>query len=311
MSLFCVDSKTTRVRSPRRVAGISAETENNYFLSKAQHSLQVQAPGIAVSPDHNDRKGASLFIFKQRVGGSLTVEAALAISVFLFAVLGMLGFFFVIRTEIQIQGALEQTGNQLACIPETASLPAAALIFQGKLAEDGVDTSSVVGGQLGISLGRSTIMGHEPIVDLVAVYQMKLPFFPEGISISIVQRSRKRAFGEAAYLSSTETTYVYVTRQGEVYHEDLYCTYIRPKTEAVAISEVSERRNGSGSIYYACELCCDEAADVDVWITRWGEAYHLSEHCRGIWHDVERISIEEAWGMRGCSKCSANIGEEE
>lgn len=309
MSLFCTGSQIKKVRSPRRETEVSAGTGKYIFLSKAQHSLQVQAPEIT-SPDRKDRKGTSLFIFRQRVSGSLTVEAALAISVFLFAVFGMLGFFSLIRTEMQVQCALEQTGNQLAGVPEMASIPAAVLIFQGKLTENGVDTSLIEGGKPGISLSRSTIMGREPTIDLVAVYRMNLPFFPKRISINVVQRSRKRAFGESAYLASSETKYVYVTYHGEVYHEDLYCTYIRPKTEKVAISEMSGRRNGSGSIYYACEFCCDEEADVDVWITKWGEAYHLSEHCRGIWHDVERIPMEEAWGKRGCSKCSKNIEDQ-
>ena len=311
MSLFPVKNRLESERSPRRVVRISAGTGKYSFLSKAQHSLQVQAPEMANCPDRKCGKGTSLFIFKQKGDGSLTVEAAMAMSAFLFAVLGMLNFFFVIRTEIQIQSVLEQTGNQLACVPETASIPAAIDVFQGKLEENAVDASYIVGERWGISLSRSTVMGHEPIIDLVAKYRMKLPFLPEGASIDVVQRSRKRAFGASAYWSSPEAKYVYVTRGGEVYHEDLYCTYIRPKTEMVALSEVSQRRNGNGSIYYACAFCCDGEVDIDVWITKWGEAYHQSEHCRGIWHDVERIPLKEAWGRRGCSKCSEPIEESE
>lgn len=309
MSLFCIRKDFSVKRFLRRSAGTSATTVDFDPNSSqcAQHSLQVFTPEAECCPDRSGREEISLFISRGRLRASLTVEAALAMSVFLFAVLALLSFFFVIRTEVQVQTALEQTGNQLASLPESASIASAGLIFQEKLLVNRVDDSQIIGGQMGISLAQSSVMGHEPVIDLVAVYRMKLPFFPDGTAeLTIVQRSRKLAFGEASYLSAGSAEYVYVTPEGEVYHEDMYCTYIKPKTEKVLRSEVGEKRNADGSRYSGCAFCGEESAAAEVWITEWGEAYHQSEYCRGIWHNVTRISIADVDGKRACSKCGTD-----
>ncbi|MBQ8815423.1 MAG: hypothetical protein IJZ85_13120 [Lachnospiraceae bacterium] len=270
MSLFCIRRDLSAEWFLRRAAEASATTVDFDPNSSqcAQHSLQVFAPEAECCPDHSGREGTSLFTSAGKLRASLTVEAALAMSVFLFAVLALLSFFFVIRTEVQVQTALEQTGNQLVSLPEGASIASAALIFQEKLLVNRTDTSQIIGGKTGISLAQSSVMGHEPMIDLVAVYRMKLPFFPDAAAeLTIVQRSRKRAFGEAAYLTDSSVKYVYITSQGEVYHEDMYCSYIKPKTEKIARSEVEDRRNADGSRYSACDFCGDEPTVSEVWIT--------------------------------------------
>lgn len=268
------------------------------------HSLQVQAPRIRCKGLSHIRKRISLLTSKRMLKASLTVEAALAMTVFLLVVTALLNFFFVLRTQIQVQTALEQTGNQLAALPEEASLLTASLVFQGHLATSNTNADLVVGGAEGISLARSTVMGHEPVIDLVAVYRMRLPFFPEGtVELNLVQRSRKHAFGAANFGSSETVDYVYITPQGEVCHESMYCTYLRPKTEEVKFSLVSQLRNQNGSRYEACEFCCDEKGADTVWITQWGESYHVSAYCRGLWHQVEQVKRSEVADRRMCSKC--------
>lgn len=273
------------------------------------HSLQVQAPRIICRKFRIIRKRISLLIFTKRAAGSLTVEAALAMTVFLLVVTTLLNFFFVFRTQIQVQTALEQTGNQLAALPEEATLLTAALLFQSHLQLSDVDTEMIVGGAEGISLARSTIMGHEPVIDLIAVYHMKLPFFPERtLTFNFVQRSRKHAFGEVKSSDMEETDYVYVTPNGEVFHESMYCTYLRPKTQEVMYSGIPMLRNESGGKYEACRYCCDGTKVSTVWITQWGDNYHVSSYCRGLWHQVKQVKRAEVAERRACSKCGA--GEE-
>lgn len=315
MSLFCIFRDFNAKRSPRRAANASAIKPNYFIVYQGQHSLQVQAPEADDCPDRGGRKEISLFIprFLKRlpslakIKASLTVEAAVAMTLFLFAVVSLLDLFFVIRVQIQVQTALEQTGNQLAALPEEASLVTAELLFREKLSVNHADTSQISGGQSGISLEKSTVMGDRPVIDLVAVYRLKLPFFPEGAAkLTIVQRSRKTAFGEANFLSEEAADYVYVTLKGEVYHESMYCTYIRPVTQTVEFTSIEERRNQNGGKYGPCSFCCTGELLTVVWITEWGDCYHQSEHCRGIWHDVRQILRSEAEeeGRRGCSKCA-------
>ncbi len=315
MSLFCIFRDFNAKRSPRGAANASAAKPNRFIFHQGQHSLQVQAPEADDCPDCGGRKETSLFIshfskkslLLAKIKASLTVEAAVAMTLFLFAVVSLLDLFFVIRIQIQVQTALEQTGNQLAALPEEASLGSAVLLFREKLSLNHADTSQISGGANGISLGKSTVMGTRPVIDLVAVYRLKLPFFPESAGkLTIVQRSRKTAFGEANFLSEEAADYVYVTLKGEVYHESMYCTYIRPVTQTVEFASIEQRRNRNGERYGPCSFCCTGEYLAIVWITEWGDCYHQSEHCRGIWHDVRQILRSEAEeeGRRGCSKCA-------
>lgn len=273
------------------------------------HSLQVQAPRINCRRFRVNRERISLLTSKKRLIGSLTVEASLAMTVFLLVVTTLLNFFFVFRTQIQVQTALEQTGNQLAALPEEASILTVALLFQSYLQLSNADTDMILGGAEGISLARSTVMGHEPVIDLVAIYQMKLPFFSERmLTLNFVQRSRKNAFGDAKFSDEDVTDYVYITPNGEVCHESMYCTYLRPKTQEVMYSSISELRNEDGGRYEACRYCCDGTKVSSVWITQWGDSYHVSSYCRGLWHQVKQVKREDVAEMRLCSKCG--IGEE-
>lgn len=286
---------------------------SDYYFYK-QHSLQVLAPRTACSSDYRSRKGISLPAFKPggvRKKASLTVEAALAMTLFLFAVMSLLGFFSVLRTQIQVQTALEQTGNTLAVLPDEASLAAATLVFQERMAANGVDDTQIAGGSAGVSLLYSTIMGREPIIDLVAVYRVRLPFFPEGTAeLNLVQRSRKRSFGDAALIrEEKEEDYVYVTPHGTVYHESLYCTYIRPVTRQVTFSQIGDQRNRNGGCYYPCSFCCAGEETAVVWVTDWGDRYHQSEHCRGLWHDVEQVPRSSVGDRKACSKCGKDSGQ--
>lgn len=309
MSFFCIREDLNVSQSSRGTAAAYAKKTKS-FLYVCQHSLQVQTPEVEGCPDCHGRKRTSLFISSKKLKGSLTIEAALAMTLFLFAVLSLISFFFAVRTEIQVQTSLEQTGNQLAGLPETASIISATVLFQEKLLENRVDDSMIKGGQLGISLADSTVMGHEAVIDLVAVYEIDIPFFPGELGeLRIIQRSRKKAFGESQFLTAEETEYVYITPKGEVYHESMYCTYIRPVTEEVTLAEAGIRKNKNGESYEKCSFCWTGETVTSVWITQWGDCYHLSDHCRGIWHDVERVSIDEVSDRRGCSKCVTEAAE--
>lgn len=303
MSFSCIFQKEKAMGQGVSVVMISAKKKMCFLFQTILHSLQVQPPRKDDSALPCGRKRISLLTSRSRLNASLTVEAALAMSIFLFVVIALFSFFFVLRTQIQVQTALEQTGNQLVALPEEASLLTASVFFQANLSSTKTDTNLVIGGPEGISLVHSTVMGHEPMIDLVAVYRIRLPFFPEErVQLNMIQRSRKHAFGDANF-GGEQTDYVYITPQGTVCHESMYCTYLRPKTEAVKFIYVSQLRNQNGSRYEACAFCCGEEAADTVWITRWGENYHVSSYCRGLWHQVEQVKRSDVSDMKMCSKC--------
>ncbi len=100
--------------------------------------------------------------------------------------------------------------------------------------------------------------------------------------------------------------FVFVTANGKVYHRDRECTYLRTKKKAVTVEEATGLRNQSGGIYYPCESCCGSAEppiSSVVYLTSYGDRYHLHGQCPRIKRTVRRVRRSEVGSLPPCSKC--------
>lgn len=96
---------------------------------------------------------------------------------------------------------------------------------------------------------------------------------------------------------------VYMTDYGQVYHKNRSCSYLELSIEAVAIQDVHEKRNESGECYYPCEYCKSDGFVTVVYITSYGNRYHLTTKCQGIKRKVKSIPFSEVKGVKPCEKC--------
>lgn len=103
---------------------------------------------------------------------------------------------------------------------------------------------------------------------------------------------------------------VYMTEQGKVYHVDRMCTYLQPKVQSLQYQWLHEKRNSSGGKYYACDFCVEKTIDAEeqlIYITQYGNRFHVSEACSAIKRVIHALSEEEAvktYPM--CKKCGGN-----
>lgn len=106
--------------------------------------------------------------------------------------------------------------------------------------------------------------------------------------------------------NETKEEYVYVTRNGEVYHADSGCTYLSVHLSQVPYESIEELRNSSGGRYYPCEYCGYSTPGYTVYITEYGDRYHNRADCSRISRDVIKITKSQAMeeGKRACSKCA-------
>lgn len=102
-----------------------------------------------------------------------------------------------------------------------------------------------------------------------------------------------------------EDEYVYITRTGVKYHEDMGCTYLRAKSVPIAAESIRGARNLDGKKYYACEICNPELTGT-LFITDYGDRYHNSAMCMALYKESTIISKKEALarGYSPCTKCS-------
>lgn len=252
--------------------------------------------------------------------GSITVEAAVILPLFACFFSLLLFYFQIMKVEISVQSALEQTGRILAVYAEKEAyqevddlkyLSIAKGMVYSELREDTVIAQFVKGGALGISLLNSEFQGD--YILLKANYVMKFPiklFGGKDFWISQKTRLRKWTGWHSLSINSEEET-VYVTMYGEVYHLRRSCPYLDLSIQKISAQELVSIRNANGGRYDECELCgmgIDLKESIyskqELYITNYGDKYHFSVTCNGLKRSIFQIKLSQVGGMAGCRKCS-------
>ncbi|MBU5478298.1 hypothetical protein KQI69_03670 [Eubacterium sp. MSJ-13] len=98
---------------------------------------------------------------------------------------------------------------------------------------------------------------------------------------------------------------VYITEKGRVYHVYPDCTYLNPSVQRILAKEIDKKRNSSGAKYRQCEFCFKSNNDMKtyVYITNYGDRYHLIKKCHGIKRNIRKVRLSEIGGMSECNKC--------
>ena len=261
-----------------------------------------------------------------RYKGSMTLEAAFVLPLFLFAVINILFAVNIIGTQSRINAALHQTGNKMAfagyvyertagsVLPDALAGVAMTEVYaKGQILEyvgrNYLEQSCVQGGARGLSFGGSSVMGDGDMIDLNVTYKVR-PFSEiMGFGgFTMAQRYYGRAwtgYDVTEYVCDLkqEDPMVYVTETGTVYHMDRNCTYLNPTVRSVPAITVQDRRNQSGAKYYACELCGAGVEMGQVYITEEGSRYHNRIDCAGLKRTIYTIPLSQAGARGRCSKC--------
>ncbi|MDF2844982.1 MAG: hypothetical protein K0R00_3408 [Herbinix sp.] len=232
---------------------------------------------------------------RRNVQGSLTIEAALILPVFLYFMLFFLFYIQIFSTQERIQSAISAMGLELSKteyirqdfetiedalnfdfsifneieglgITERAEeyLGEAILKKYSKkyLDRKEINNSFIKNGFQGIRF-ISTPEDEEEFLDIIVSYEMELPIPLFSLEpISMLQRIRVRNWTgyqvQAAYQTETEEgveTTVYITATGTVYHSKEDCSHI--KLSITSVQGIPYNlRNSNGAKYYPCESCC-------------------------------------------------------
>lgn len=268
-------------------------------------------------------KRASHIIFRSK--GSMTLEAAFALPLFLFAVINILFAVHIIGTQSRMYAAMHQVGNKMAfagyvyentagsALPEQVSGVALTQLYaKGQIIKYAgssyLEQSCIVGGAGGVSLAGSSVMEENDLIDLKVSYRVA-PFsvlmgFDE---FSMTQRYYGKAWTgydvtQSAGDWSNEDPMVYITKTGTVYHINRNCVYLNPSVEAVSAEALDSRRNESGGRYYPCERCQAGTAG-EVYITSQGNRYHTKLNCSGLKRTIYTVPLSQTGGRGRCSKC--------
>ena len=224
--------------------------------------------------------------------GSITVEAALILPLFLFCFAVFLYFFQIFTIQEHIQSGITEMGLDMARgaylyddfenvedifnfntelfdseigqnIKNLARATIDASIIrqmaQKYLDIQLLDNSCIKGGFQGLRFFASSILSQDNI-DIIVDYRASLPIDIFGIGdLCMVQRIRLRGWTghkvPANYLLDDEEVLVYITENGYAYHLNGNCSHISFSIEQVR-GIPTNRRNRNGGKYYPCKSCC-------------------------------------------------------
>lgn len=239
---------------------------------------------------------------------SITVEAALAVPVFFFAVICLIYLFEVMAVQTSVRSGLTYAGKVIA----QESYPLAVLnpgnveeYLVNAVGTDRLERSIVIGGSTGIDCSGSSMSVRTGIGKLEAVYQIRIPvpmFIQDGITRTDTIRMKAWTGYEKEFLGLNEDETVYVTETGLVYHKDYHCTYLDLSIQMVSAGNIDNLRNTDGGKYYACRIC-GGGNKSQVYITDSGNKYHGSLSCSGLKRTVYAVPLSEVIGKGACVRC--------
>lgn len=265
-----------------------------------------------------------------KVKGSMTVEAALGFTLFLFFMVLMAAPLSVMDTRRQVQAGLEAEGERIAqyayAAADFAEIGEPGLLSDlsrsGLLSglsreavcrtvENRVKTAEGTGRAVDFSAAKSRILEDGETIDLIVDYAIRLPF-PVFFLDEIPQQARciRRAWtgkdglgAEGRGRGDEENEIVYMGKDGSRYHRSRTCHYLYNDLRAVSAAEVKDLRSQSGNRYRPCAVCGGLGGTV-VYVMPSGESYHFRKDCSSIAAYVRAVPLKSVEHLGACSYCS-------
>ena len=273
----------------------------NFKVRKERDSLK--ATKFSLIP-HTKKERASVFASK----GSLSLEAAIVIPIFFFAILCLVFLLEMMAIRVSIRNALSSVGKELsqqAYVSAMISTPAVRERIVDHVGREKLDRSMIVKGADGIDCSKSTSNWNTAIMDLSVKYTVEIPVLMFRIPLMVCEENL-RVKGWTGYVASgsgSESDVVYITDYGVVYHEDISCTYLDIAVRGIIASTIEDARNQSGGKYYSCEACGKGEHCGILYVSDYGDRYHTSLNCKKIQRNVYAVPRKDVLGRGGCSKC--------
>lgn len=255
----------------------------------------------------------------KKINGSLTIETALVLPVFLFMSITLISFIEIMNCYVEMEYALHETAREVAMLyypyekyntEETSfELIAGGLLLE-KIGLKKLNAMPLSNGVASINIFRSDI--DNEYVDIVLTYKVSpmCNIFNVG-NMTLINRAKIHSWtGYSNTKDGLEEEYVYITEYGSVYHTNRNCSHLYIKVNNVIFETVDNNRNREGNNYSPCEICCKgkyfEDCDI-IYTTDSGTRYHSTLECSGIKRTVYKVKKTEVGNLPLCERCQKYI----
>ena len=223
-------------------------------------------------------KRMSSFLFSDKEG-SMTIEASIALPVFLFALVNLLSIILLFGEYSSNLADLHRKVKELA-------------VHAHILGEENSGSHLVI-------LTESQSL--KPIISFMGFDTAK----------TLINCQARKWTGydvTSTCVTNEEKEWVYITPTGSVYHRNPNCSYLNPSIHSAVSSEIGEFRNLSGERYRQCETCKDVTLTGICFYTEYGNRFHSTLKCSGLKRTIYSVLLSEADGRNLCSKCAEQGG---
>lgn len=277
----------------------------------------------------------------KKAKGSLTLETALVLPIFLSLAISMISILEMMNLYAKAEFALHETAREIALtmypvkyvqdagevlfdeefkceLPDKSILnpmiseTVVRALFTEKFGFKNLNDSMIRNSEAGIHFFRSDVVNEKGDIDLIITYKTEPLFNLFGIQ-SMTFSNRTRMHSWTGYVSEDneeDGEYVYITENASVYHTRRECTHLCITVNTVQISEIDKYRNSDGSKYRKCSKCFEGEMDEDacfVFITPSGDAFHSSLSCSGLKRSVYKVRLSEVSDLNECERCAGYI----
>lgn len=269
--------------------------------------------------------------------GSITIEVSIALPIFIFAIISIIYFFNILYIQTTLQIHLENTArliNSSTCITAAANVNlnddensllekviidsagtiAINSLFLTEDIKDFIDNTLIVDGHKGLSFIGSDVTNTNYPLDIILSYEVKMPFISEDMfTFKIKQHCYFKPFTGQRLVRNINLyeRYVYVTENGEKFHENKFCSHLGRFTY---IQNLEMLLMNYPNIK-PCSLCGDKNSLVSrpninsdfatfVYVNIDYDVYHPVEACPALQRYLIRLTYDEAKELYPpCSRC--------
>lgn len=252
--------------------------------------------------------GVRAFAPSRNKNAVLTLETALVLPLFLMASLLLMSFLNAVYAGEKIEAAICEEARYTAMRMHDGSNYERSGIkarVMERLSENILNSGIIKDGYDGLDFSDTDLSGHE-IITVNVRYKIKPPF--DLFNLTSIQCEKSVIMhSHTGYVNGLngygDYEYVYMTKNGSVYHKSRDCSHIKLTIIATDGEEVKNLRNSSGQKYKRCVYCKPKLTDSKLYVTSQGDKYHNSLSCQGLKRTVLRVRMDELGDIKPCSQC--------
>lgn len=235
--------------------------------------------------------------------GSFTLEAALVLPFFLFAVAALCSLFLMMQAQYTVGNSLDRAVAETSLLGANSGKKAENLTkasFYKELVKQKRYLSLIQGGAGGFTW-KGTADGAN--INLMVTYRLKFPIAfwnTQTMKVSDSRRMHRWTGDQRDGKDGSKDQWVFVTPNQSVYHKSRNCSHLKLSVKSCSASIIGT----AACSYEPCGHCTrGQKKGTVVYVTKEGDCYHYRINCSGLKRTIYMVKKKEAGGKRACSRC--------